>query len=76
MEEIYVYGFAGSKKVVMATACGSVAELIIPNSTSDQTRDFMRSSHMFRPTKMLVDKHMSWSSILQAFECSTLQIPP
>ena len=75
MESIFVYGFAGNDKIVIATMQGSVAELVIPLSVSSQTRDHMRSSHMFKPVKMMVDKHMSWSSSLQAFECFTLSIP-
>jgi len=75
MEPIFVYGFAGNDKIVIATMQGSVAELVIPLSVSSQTKDHMRSSHMFKPVKMMVDKHMSWSSSLQAFECFNLSIP-
>ena len=75
MEPIFVYGFAGNDKIVIATMQGSVAELVIPSSAGDAIRDYMRPSHMFKPIKVMVDEHMTWSSILQAFECSTISIP-
>lgn len=50
---------------------GVAAELVLPENTAKSTTDAIRSSHIFSPTKLMIEKDsLSWNNDLKVFECS------
>ena len=50
---------------------GVAAELVLPKNTTKETKDAIRSSHIFSPAKLMIEKDsISWNNDIKAFECS------
>jgi hypothetical protein len=60
----------------MAVTSGVVAELVIPQNTTDTTKDALRVSHILAPVQAMMEEPVLWSHELCAFECSSLHVSP
>jgi hypothetical protein len=68
---LHIYGFSGKNKVAVAMHGGVAAELVLPKNITEETKDAIRSSHIFSPAKLMIEKDsISWNNDIKAFECS------
>ncbi len=72
----HVYGFSGKNSVAVVMSEGVAADLDLPPSITAETREAIRASHIFSPTKMVIWEPVVWVSHKRAFECACLSIPP
>ena len=51
---------------------GVVADLVLPENTTAETREAIRASHIFSPTKLMINEKdsVTWNDNLKVFECA------